>query len=175
METLKTIMSRKSVRTYTGETVSEQDLDTILKAACAAPVGMGKYETVHLTVIRDKELLDEIDKVGAQVFGDPDAHPLYGAPILVVVSSLEELPTAIEGANTGTIVENMALTATELGIGSVCIWGAMLGLREKKELLAKLQLPEGFEIVGSLAIGMTEEKFEEKEILKERISINYIG
>lgn len=51
MNTMETICSRKSVRTYTGEQITEEQLNTILKAANAAPVGMGQYEGVHLTVI----------------------------------------------------------------------------------------------------------------------------
>ena len=41
METLNTLICRHSVRTYTGDAVSASDLEKLLKAANAAPVGMG--------------------------------------------------------------------------------------------------------------------------------------
>lgn len=174
METLKAIVCRKSVRNYTGEGLCKEELDSILRAAWAAPVGMGEYGAMHLTVITNKELLNDIDKNGAEFFGDPQSHPLYGAPVLIVVSAKADLPTDLVSANAGTIVENMALAATDMELGSVCIWGAMIGLKSNESLLAKLQLPEGFSVVGALAVGVTEEIFTEREIPENRIEVTYI-
>ncbi len=75
METMKTMEIRQSCRAYTPEQICEADLEVILQAANAAPVGMGRYEDVHLTVIQNNELLDEIDSVAAEFFGDPAKHP----------------------------------------------------------------------------------------------------
>lgn len=61
METLKAMNTRKSVRSYTGA-LSDEALQTVLKAGQAAPIGRGKYDTMHMTVIRDKSLLEEIDR-----------------------------------------------------------------------------------------------------------------
>lgn len=46
---IETICSRKSVRSYTGENITAAELDVILKAANAAPVGMGQFDSLHLT------------------------------------------------------------------------------------------------------------------------------
>lgn len=73
---METICSRKSVRTYTGEQITEEQLNTILKAANAAPVGMGQYEGVHLTVITNTELLDRIDAAGAAMLASR-IHTLF--------------------------------------------------------------------------------------------------
>ena len=51
MELLNTLISRHSVRTYNGEPLLSSDLEKILKAAKAAPVGQGLYDQMHLTVI----------------------------------------------------------------------------------------------------------------------------
>lgn len=51
MNTLDTLYSRRSIRNYNSEKVDDKDIQEILKTANAAPVGMGKYEDVHLTVI----------------------------------------------------------------------------------------------------------------------------
>ena len=59
---LETIMKRKSVRSYTGESVSEEKLNIILKACDASPVGMKQYESLHLTVITNKELLNKMEE-----------------------------------------------------------------------------------------------------------------
>lgn len=41
MNTKELLFSRKSVRTFTGEPISDEDLSFIIKAAKAAPVAMG--------------------------------------------------------------------------------------------------------------------------------------
>ena len=74
METLKAMNTRKSVRSYTGA-LSDEALQTVLKAGQAAPIGRGKYDTMHMTVIRDKSLLEEIDRAGAAFFGDMKLTP----------------------------------------------------------------------------------------------------
>lgn len=46
MELLNTLISRHSVRTYNGEPLLSSDLEKILKAAKAAPVGLGLYDQI---------------------------------------------------------------------------------------------------------------------------------
>lgn len=175
MDTLNTIFSRKPIRNYTGEAVSPEQEALILKAANAAPVGMGQYDTVHLTIIKNKELLSEIDSTAAALMKRPDSHPLYGAPELIVVSVKFNPSTEGAGhANAAMIDHNMALAATELGVGCVYIYGAVAAIRMKPDLLAKLHLPEGFTPSAGLAIGLTEEKYVEREIPTDRISQNII-
>ena len=173
MEFVKTMNSRKSVRSYTGEPLTKEQIDALLKAAYAAPVGGGKYDQTHLTVITDKALIDEIDKNGANFFGDPSMHPLHNAPILIIVSASPEIGADVASANTGAIVENMSLAATDMGIGSLFIWGAMAGLRANKELLSKISIPEGYVVYGSMIAGKTEEKIEERAIPADKIAVSY--
>lgn len=54
MTVQEAINVRKSVRSYTGEPVSEEELKAILMAGQSAPIGMAKYETIHLSVITNK-------------------------------------------------------------------------------------------------------------------------
>lgn len=176
MNTMDALFSRKSVRSYTGEPATEEMIQTMLKAACAAPVGMGKYENIHLTVITDKDLLHEIDRAGAEMFGDPARTPLYGAPVMIAVSTkLSGTPQDnVPYSNVAMIVHNMALAATDMGIGSVCIWGCIRALNNRPDLVEKLNLPEGFTVTGSIVFGPTTEKMEKREVLVDRIETNYV-
>ena len=176
MNTLETICRRKSVRSYTGEQITDAELNSILKAAQAAPVGNAKYDTVHLTVITSKALLEKIDKAAAEFFGDPTGHPLYGAPTLILVSSPVNGTAKDKSpiSNCSCIVENMSLEAVELGIGTVHIWGAVAGLNTRPDLVKELGLPEGFSPVCGIALGKTEEKYPEREIPMDRIKTDYI-
>lgn len=177
MNTLENIYSRKSVRSYTGEQITAEELNTILKAANAAPVGMGQYENVHLTVITNAELLGKIDAAGAAMFGKPDIHPLYNAPMLIVVSAKMPADKAMENvtySNAAIIVQNMALAATELGVGVCHIWGATMALQNTPDLLKELQLPEGFLPCCAASLGKTEESYTEREIPMDRIAANTV-
>lgn len=176
METLETIYKRKTIRNYTGEDITNEELDLILKSANASPVGMGQYENVHLTIIKNKELLNKIDKAGAKMFGKPDMHPLYNVPTLVVISSknLGEAMSNVAYSNCAIIAHNMALTATELGIGSVYIWGATMALSKDEELVKELNLPIGFSPSCAIGLGKTTEKYDTRNIPADRISKNFI-
>lgn len=173
MTVQEAINVRKSVRSYTGEAVTEEELKAILMAGQSAPIGMAKYDTIHLTVITNPELLAEIDKTAAEFFGKPDLHPLYGAPTLIVVSSNAQ--DNVASANVAMLIHGMALTAVELGVGHVDIYGATAALAMNADLVAKLNLPAGFVPLGSLAIGKSDDTYTAKEIPADRMATDYIA
>jgi nitroreductase len=158
MDTFEAIYSRKSIRSYTGEPITEAQLAEILKAANASPVGMGRYDSLHLTVVRNAELLEEIDNVA----GESHKHLLYGAPLLIIVSSSTQ--GNVSSANVGIVIHNMALAAVALGIGHCDIYGAIHELVKKPELVSRLQLPEGFVPLGALALGLSKEGYKLRDI-----------
>ena len=51
------LFARRSIRSYTGEMPSDTELSQILKAVYAAPVGMGRYDSLHVTVVKNKNFL----------------------------------------------------------------------------------------------------------------------
>lgn len=174
MTLMETMCKRRTIRSYTGEAISEAELDTILKAAAAAPVGMGRYEDSHLTVITSPSLLDEIRAAA----GMTDRDVLYGAPILIVVSQRYPESRAMDNvmySNAATIVQNMALAAAELGVGACHIWGAVMTMSSKPETVAKLSLPEGFVPCCAIALGKTSEKYTARDIPCDRIGKNVIA
>ena len=177
METINALFSRKSIRNYTGEKISEDKLKEILKAAKAAPVGMGKYDTVHLTVIENPELLQDIDAAAAKMFGNPDMHPLYGAPTFVVVSAKpeNETPNNVEFSNTAIMAHNMALAAVDFGIGCCHIWGAVMALSISPDLVNRLELPDGYTPCCGIVLGGTTEQYTMRDIPENRVEVNKIN
>lgn len=175
MELMKAISIRKSTRSYKSEQISDESLNTIINAGCAAPVGMGSYDMVHLTVVQNSDLLDRITKTYARINGNPKANPLYDAPTLVVISGKphDKYPHA-ELANAACIIENMALSATDIGIGSVYLWGIISVLCSDKELLKDLNLPEGFIPASGIALGYPSEPLTTEKELKKTIKITTI-
>lgn len=172
MEFTSVLNQRKSIRSFTGEAVSEETMKKIIHAANASPVGMGKYETVHLTVIRNKAILAELEENTAQVFQAHNRSFLYGAPELVLVST-----TATDNvgySNAAIIAHDMALAAVDEGAGVCHIWGCIMALSQNPALVAKLGIPEGFAPACAVAVGKTNEAYIEREIPENRIAIHVI-
>lgn len=172
MELATILSSRRSIRSFTGEPISDHALAKILSAANAAPVGMGKYETVHLTVVKSKALLNEIEKNTAEVF---DAHGrsfLYNAPELVIVSTTGS--DNVSCSNAAILVQNMALQAVECGVGACHIWGCILALGKNPALIEKLGIPEGFVPSCAIALGLSDEVYTEREVPQDRVAVNYV-
>lgn len=177
MNTMDAICSRKSVRSYTGENITEAELKQLLKAAYAAPVGMKAYDTLTLTVVTNQAFMDRLNNAAAAMMGRPDAVPLYGAPTLIIVSST--LPGGardnVAYSNAACVVENIALEAVELGIGTCHIWGAIRALNADPELVKELKLPEGYVPCCGVILGRTDEAYEPREIPMDRIRTDYLA
>ena len=176
METRKALALRQSCRAYNGEQISESELTTILEAANAAPVGMKKYENVKLTVIQNKELLGKLDAAGAKFFGNPDMHPLYGAPTVILVSVIapDNPQNHVSYCNAACIIENMALAATDLGLGSVYLMGTIIAMAMDQELSKEFGVPQGFVPASAIAIGKGAAALEERTFTLDRIETEYL-
>lgn len=172
MDFFDILYSRKTVRSYTGEPIADAHLKEILKAGYAAPIGRKRYDTLHLTVITNKEFLAKWESL---VYAETGRMPFYGAPMLILVSSAVDDPPFdnVNYSNAASVVQNMALAACALGVGACHVWGAVRTLNESPVLLAQLNLPEGMKPVCSVILGRTEETYEPREI-PERIGTSYM-
>ncbi len=175
MNTFENLFSRRSIRTYNGENITETELSQILKAAYAAPVGRALFDTLNITVISNRDYLNKWENYCESV---TEHRPFYGAPTLVLVSSLIPSPDLksvnVNFSNAAILVQNMAIAATELGIGSCHIWGAVRLLNDNDELLKELNLPEGFVPYCAIILGHTDEKYELRDIPENKIRTNFI-
>jgi nitroreductase len=165
METLKAMENRKSVRNYTDRPVERELLEKVLWAGNRAPLG-GAF---HMTVVRDKALLAEIDEAALSAMKNSDSEfarsraalegyrPLYRAPILIVLSAEEPARGMSSVCNAVTA---MTFAAADLGLGSCFVVSPIQVLGEDGAFFAKLQLPAGYKpLVGMLLGYAGEEKF----------------
>lgn len=172
MELMTVLDNRKSIRSFTGECISEESLKKLIHAANVSPVGLAKYETVHLTVVKDSAILSELENNMATIFKAENRKFLYNAPELIIVST--SATDNVGYSNAAIIAHNMALAAVDEGVGVCHIWGCMNALAANPELVKKLGIPEGFVPTCAVAVGKTEEVYEKREINEERIALNYI-
>ena len=150
-ETLKTLMERRSVRSYKEEQVPEDILQQILEAGEYAPSGMGMQSAV-MVVVRDKDTINQISRMNAAVMGN-DGDPFYGAPTVVIVFGDSTRGTYVEDGS--LVMGNLMNAAAALGLGSCWINRAMelFDRPEGKELLKKWGLPETYRGVGNCILG----------------------
>lgn len=146
METLDLIHARKAVRAYTGQITSAQ-LQTILEAGNAAPVGMGNYGDYRLVVIQDPAVLQTMQH-----------H--YNAPTVIVVAV--QHPGRMEALSAGAIVHNMELAAEDLQLGANYNMACLSSIPEGV-------LPAGFEGIFALTVGQTTTTFTPRQTPADQI------
>jgi nitroreductase len=176
MELFDTLLSRKSIRSYTGESIPAVDLQKILEVGNAAPVGKARFSTLHLTVIENQELLKAFEECAAKDHNQPGFRPFYGAPTLITVSTMldSENSNNVSFSNAAIMAYNMNLAATALGFGSCLIWGVFRAINKNPALVKRLELPEGFIPCCGIIVGKTKENYTPREIDKNRIGVNRI-
>jgi nitroreductase len=115
-DAMTVIRSRKSVRSFTGEAVSQEELDEILRAAMSAPSAVGKSPWAFV-VVTDRATLDLLRE------GLPYAKMLDKAGAAIVVCGLPEkayLQKVEYAVIDGTCAsENILLAVEALGLGAV--------------------------------------------------------
>lgn len=112
---LETIHSRKSVRAYTDEAVSKEQIETLLKAAMAAPSGMDRRPWEFI-VVTDKEVM----KKWADTL--PYAAMLKKAQAAIVVcgrTDSEKGGSPYWYVDCSAATQNLLLAAEAIGLGAV--------------------------------------------------------
>lgn len=174
MDTLKTMLVRHSCRAYTDQQLTDEQLEKVLLAANAAPIGRALYENMHLTVIQNDSFIANCTEMFRTAIGDANANPLYNGKTWIIVSSKAEAGE-LAFANAACMVENMSLEATELGLGHVYIHGALRVLEKNPDFIKAIDIPEGFRPIASIILGYEKEpKTEERQIGIDRVATNYI-
>lgn len=167
---------RRSTRKYQPKQIKEEELQKILDAAQTSPLAVGNDKNTHLTIIQDPDIMAKLRETCQY---PSRKHPgkmidaLHGAPTLILVSVGHISDDSIEYCDAACVIENMIIEATNLGLGSCYIWGCLGSLRENKELLAKLNLPDGFTVISGLALGYPVKPLYARE-KNDKMSVNYI-
>lgn len=170
METLKAMATRKSVREFTDEGITFEDIKKILTAGMSGPSCMNK-RMWSFVVIRNKELLGKLSVANGLYAG-----PLRGAALgILVCGDLERaLPEAPEYwvIDASIAAQNMVLAAQDLGIGSVWLgcWPCEDRVQEVKELMT---LPENIVPHSILALGYAKEPDNEERDLYESDRVHF--
>ena len=105
---------RRSIRTFTDEPVSQENIDSLLKAALLAPSSMGP-KTRRIIVVRNKETIARL-----KTYKKHGTTPLGTAPLaIVVIADGQKSDVWVEDASIVSIL--IQLEAEKLGLGSTWI------------------------------------------------------
>ena len=183
MDVSKAILTRKSIRAYLDKPVLDEDLEKIIEAGQWAP-NAGEF---RISVIRNGELRKRIndathDKMvnsGIEFLQQrvslPGYQPLYGAPMLILLSGPAEAPYS--AVNASLAAENMLLQATEMGLGSCYLVSPTLALNDADNgsLAQEAGIPDGYKLQCAVIVGhaAAENKFSVGERTK-RGTVHYV-
>ena len=150
-EALKTLMERRSCRSYRPDPVPEEILNQILEAGSYAATGMGRQSPIMIAVT-DKETRDRLSRMNAAVMGST-GDPFYGAPTLIVVLADRRIGTYLYDGS--LVMGNLMNAAHALGIASCWIHRAKeeFDSEEGKALLRSLGIEGDYEGIGHCILG----------------------
>ena len=116
------------------------------------------------------EAANVMGKEGKLPFSGPDFQIFYHAPTVIFLFGEKDFPWT--QVDCGIAVENMALAAEGLGVGSVILgWPKPAFWGERADALReRLACPEGYDFVIALALGYAVDTKEPHDLREENIS-----
>ena len=148
MELFEGLISRRSIRKYTGEKIEEKDIVEMVRAGMYAPSANNRRPWQFI-IVDDRAILDKIMKF------HPYAIMLGNASHAIVVCGDEKLQNA-HGyylLDCSAAVQNILLAAHSMGYGSV--WLGIEPREERKKAVREIfGLPEHIQPLAIISVGV---------------------
>jgi len=163
-ETLNTLLTRRSVRSFKPQQIGDEELNAVLKAGMCAPSAANRQSALFI-VVQNKEARDVISRMNQAILGT-DSDPYYGAPTVVLVLADKTKGHPVEDGSLA--LGNMFIAARSLGLGSCWVHRTqqMFESEEGKALLRKWGVEGDYVGVGSCALGYPEGEYPEAALRK---------
>ena len=170
-QAVKTILTRVSVREFTGEKISDAQIDTLLRAAMSAPSAINKQPWAFI-VVNDEDLIAKIGE--ALPYSRCSNHPA------VAIIPCGDLSKAIPGEmgafwvnDVSAATENLLLAAHSMGLGAV--WTGLHPDMNRAALVQQmLGLPEHIIPLCVVPVGVPAEQPNVKDKFRPE-NIHYNG
>ena len=150
METLKAIMTRRSIRTWTDEPVVAEEQKIILDAAMNAP-SAADARPWHFVTIDSRAVIQKFTEMGG-------TEMLAESTLMVLVCGdvSKEIYPGFWPQDCSCAAQNMQLAAHDIGIG--CVWIAVYPIEERVQLCREiLNVPDSITPFALLAMGVPNE------------------
>ena len=159
MEALECIKTRRSIRKFTEQPVTEDEVRQVVEAAAFAP-SWKNTQIARYIVVTDKEKKDKLADNCMLGFAY-NQKTTHGAPALVVLTMIKErsgyerdgsfstpLATHWQSFDAGIAAQTFCLSAHALGLGTV-----IMGIYDPAEVAKVVEIPEGQEVAALIALG----------------------
>lgn len=154
MDTIKAIKTRRSIRQFTDKKVSDEQIKRVLEAAMSAPSAYN-HQPWQFIVVTDKTILGQITSMGHYVSVNSAT-----VGILVCGDSEKEGDEGFLIEDCSVAIENMLITATDLGLGSV--WASVYPFKEEMLSFRRiLNLPKHILPITFVPLGYPDYKMPE--------------
>jgi len=145
MDALEVLFTRRSIRQYTDEPVTEEQVRTLLEAGMNAPSANNR-QPWHFIAVDERERLDAIMEV------HPYSKMLAQAPLAIIVCADITRSERYWQQDCAAATENILLAARGLGLGSV--WLGVYPKEDRTEGVTRLfDLPEHIRPLCVIAVG----------------------
>ncbi|MHC4606173.1 MAG: nitroreductase family protein [Planctomycetota bacterium] len=159
------IKKRRSIRKYTKDPVTDEQVKTMLEAAMAAPSGSDKRPW-EFVVVRDEKLRAALSKV------KKGAHMCVNSPVVFAVLG-DDIASIHWHVDAAAATENILLAAVALGLGAVWI-GVYPRDPHERGVREILGIPGHRRVLSMIAVGHPAEekpahtKYDEARIHHDR-------
>lgn len=147
MESLDVIMSRRSIRRFTEQPLTREQLDIVVRAAMAAP-SAGNQQPWRFVVVTDRPVLAQLAEATpySKLVAD------CAAAIVVCGDTREEKHPGYWVQDCSAATQNALLAVNGLGLGAV--WIGVHPISEREANVAGIiGAPQGVRPLGMIAIG----------------------
>lgn len=164
------IKSRKTIRSYTDKKVERDLLLKLMEAAKHAPTGMNNQNR-RFTIIENTEIIKKFEREIESALNRED-YSLFNTPVFLIVSVPRDSENGL--ADTAVALQNTYLACTYYGLG--CCWINQLkhcyDVKEIRELLTQVNIPEDEIVYGAMTIGYPKDIPEAKERVEQHYFID---
>lgn len=152
-ETIQNLINRRSCKNFDkSKKVSKEELDLILKAGQYAANGRSMQSPI-IVVIEDANLIKKVSSLNAQVLGNSNIDPFYGATCLLIVFADSSIHTYIEDGS--LVIGNLMNAAYSINVDSCWIHRAreVFESEEGQKLKKEWGITENFVGIGNCVLG----------------------
>lgn len=181
-QVLNAIYNRRSTRGFEDTPLSQEQLDALMKVATSSPTALNQ-QSWHFTFCSDKSAISAVEKeVGDLIMASSDdaakermksrnMKVFYNAPTVIFISS--DAQSGWSKLDAGIAVENLALAAYSIGLGSVIIGMCKMAFEGPNgaKFDKLLDFPETHKFSIALAVGVPTVGKEAPEVGENKITV----
>ena len=181
-DVIAAIMSRRSNRGFTEKQITDEQFAVLKECALASPTAMNA-QSWHFSFVTDKSVIAQVEKETVRCINAKSDEStkdriasrnysiFYDAPMVVFISADDNSKWG--DVDAGIAVENLAIAAQSMGLGSVII--GLCGMAFNGENAAEMNricaIPEGHSYRIAISIGQPNVSKEAHPIGENKLSI----